>query len=151
MEKEKPFHLPLSKPELILVWASLKHVEGIVSSSQAKESIASLVEKLDSAIKSHSDSPYDTHLQLSKDAADEIDSAIHVMMTDAEMAKKFGEPADEVIGSLRLSQIYEYVAALRDILRRLEINTTLGEFENRISVLEETVQNSLNSEKRPES
>lgn len=129
------FSIGVDHTELFLLWMCTNYLVSRIPEAQKDEAVLSLLKKLD-AVREKADSPYDVRLDLTANEVHQVDSALHLMMADATMAKKFGGPADEQIGKTRLSEFAEFVPMMNGILRRLRLNERLVMQEQRIADLQ---------------
>ena len=70
----------------------------------------------------------------------ETDCALHLMMADATLAKKFGGPADAYVGKTRISELADFVPAMSSILRRLYLSERLTALELQMADLQKRIE-----------
>ncbi len=136
-EKSALIHMYVDKGSIPLLWICIKNFESIPNEPDDKATVAVLLDKLAQEMAADSSSPYDALLTLTLDEGSQLDFALHMTMTDATLAKQFGDPADKYIGKVRLSSLADHVHLMADLLRTLNIATQLADHEHRISIIEE--------------
>ena len=133
MDKKTTLDFLLSDQEISLVWLALKHLESMVSDP---ETISTLLNYFDTIMKG-GQTPFDTHVKLTKENAMDIDNSLNELIVDAVYAKEYGGEDEEMIGKIQISKLAENTPKIRDILRRLDNCAKIAELENRISKLEQ--------------
>ncbi len=135
-EQSSSINLSVDSTAIPIMWACVKHFEPIANNHDQQAIIASLLGKLAEAMAADTTIPWGTYLFLSPEEGFELDFALHMTMTDAEMAKRYGPPADQYVGKVRLSTLADHIPLMAELLRKLEIATQLAEHEHRLSIIE---------------
>lgn len=85
-------HLYVSRATVPIIWTCVKHFEPIPDKPDEQVVVAGLLNKLAEAMAADSSSPYDALISLTPEEGSQLDFALHMTMTDATLAKKYGGP-----------------------------------------------------------
>ena len=134
-EQSYSINLSVDSTAIPVMWVCVKHLEPFTTKPDQQAAVASLLGKL-AEVMAADTPPWGECLSISFDEVYALDFALHLTMTDAEMAKKYGPPADEYVGKVLLSTLAKNIPLMAELTRKLEIATKLAEHEHRLSVIE---------------
>jgi hypothetical protein len=127
----------VQKSTVPILFSAVKHLEPILDKPKDKADVAGLLGKIALAMVSDADSPYDSLLTLTGKEAEDLDFSLHVTMSDAALAKKYGAMADQPVGKVMLSSLADKIPIMAEVLRSLNTAIHLAMLEERVSAAEE--------------
>ena len=104
-DKADQIYLSIDSDAVPILWTCVKHLEPIAKKRNEHERAKRLLDKLAEVMADNSPPPWGTLLSLSYEEGFDLDFALHMTITNAEMAREFGEPADQYIGKVKLSSL----------------------------------------------